>query len=207
MSSAYAARRKVAEIELTNAFQTANQYLESARQYTQNVYLPLAAAVHNLHTAFLRFKAITEESKMPAATQKFSDEVGEFLDVTNNQFKAGASAVFTFKLDDTLTGFTTFIDKSRSATESVTVNEIEIAFSLGFSGWRIQRSLTRQFTSSVSPYDEFAFRILGMSIGVRQNPVLVAAPLTSNDFAKRFTLDVNGIKVAIKEVTLGAYNA
>jgi 2-methylisocitrate lyase-like PEP mutase family enzyme len=59
LSSAYVAKRKIAEIELTNTFQMAEKYLESARRYTQNVYLPLAVAVHNLHAAFLDFKAVT----------------------------------------------------------------------------------------------------------------------------------------------------
>jgi hypothetical protein len=207
LASAYAARRKVAEIELTNSFQLANQYLESARRYTETVYLPLAVAVHDLHSAFLAFKAVIREPEVPAATTNFTDKISTFLAATNKQFAAGASAVLTFKLDDTLTGFTAFIDKSRSVAEPVTVNEVAMIFSLGFYGLQIHRSLTRQFSSSILPYDEFTFRILGMGMGLRQNPMLVAAPLGSDEFAKRFTFDINQIKAAIKEVTLGAYNA
>jgi hypothetical protein len=207
LSSAYVARRKVAEIQLTNALQLASQYLESARQYTQNVYLPIARAVHNLHKAFLDFKAVTEESEASAAKRDFLNAINTFLAVTDAQFESGASAVLTFKLDDMLTGFTAFVEKSRSATESVTINEVELALSMGFLGWHIQKKLIRDFSSSISPYDSFALRTVGISLGLQQNPVLVAAPLDSNNFAKRFILDVNQIKSAIKEVTLGAYDA
>jgi hypothetical protein len=207
LSSAYVARRKVAEIQLSNALQLASQYLESARQYTQNVYLPIAVAVHNLHTSFLRFKAVTDESKLPAAEQGFSKAIDAFLAVTDAQFKTGASAVLTFKLDDTLTGFTAFVEKSQSATGPVKINEVELALAIGMSGLRIEKKLIHEFSSSISPYAGFDFRTFGISVEFQQNLVLVAAPLTSDDFAKRFILDVNQIKSAIKEVTLGTYNA
>jgi hypothetical protein len=134
LSSAYAAKRRVAEIELGNSFQMAERYLESARRYTQNVYLPLAVAVHNLHSAFLDFNAVTEESKLPAAEQQFSDDIATFAAFANHQFKTGASAVFTFKLDDTLTGFISFLEKSRSATERVIISEVELMYSFGYFG-------------------------------------------------------------------------
>ena len=75
LGSAYEAKRRVAEIELTNAFQMTEKCLESARQYTQNVYLPLAVAVYNLHAAFLDFKAVVGESKVLAAEQQFSGAI------------------------------------------------------------------------------------------------------------------------------------
>jgi hypothetical protein len=46
-----------------------------------------------------------------------------------------------------------------------------------------------------------------MKLRVKKTPVLAAAPLSSDDFAERFTIDVSSIKAAIKEVTLGAYSA
>src|SRR5689334_5050267 len=57
LSAAYVARRRVAELQLANSFELAKQYLESARNYTQTVYLPLSIDVYNLHDAFLAYKA------------------------------------------------------------------------------------------------------------------------------------------------------
>ena len=205
--SAYAARRKIQEIKLTNTFQQAKDYLESARQYKEDIYLPLAIAAHNLHTAFLSFKAVAEDAKMPAAELAFSRQISTFLTFTDSQFRAGASAAFTFKLDDTLTGFISFLDKSRSATAPVTLNEVGIVFSLAGFNWNTQRNLARRLPISLNYFGGLALGILGAGIGVRQNPVLVCAPLSSKDFAKRFTLDINVIKSCIKEVTLGSYSA
>jgi len=214
LSSAYAAKRKIAEIELTNSFQMAEKYLESARQYTQNVYLPLAVAVHNLHAAFLNFKAVVEESEMPAARQRLSDDIAVFVAFADGQFKAGASATFTLKLDDTLTSFISFLEKSRSASDLVIAADVEMAYSVGYFGWKIQNSKTRRLTSSrralLQPVNlNFALPLFpfGMTMKMKRIPTLAAAPLSSDDFAERFTMDVNQIKAAIKEVTLGAYRA
>jgi hypothetical protein len=65
-ASAYAARRKVTELELSNSFDQAKQYLESARNYTRTVYLPLSAAVYKLHNEFLTFKAADPEQAKAA---------------------------------------------------------------------------------------------------------------------------------------------
>ena len=56
LASAYVARRKVAELQLSNSFELAKQYLESARNYTQSVYLPLAIDIYKLNDAFLTYQ-------------------------------------------------------------------------------------------------------------------------------------------------------
>jgi hypothetical protein len=171
-------------------------------------------AVHNLHSAFLNFKAAVEESQIPAARQQLSDDIAVFVHFANGQFKAGASATFTLKLDDTLTAFISFLEKSRSATELVITAEITMTYSVGYFGWKTEDSLTRRFTSSrrsaLRPVDvslSLPIFPLGMAMRMKRNPTLAAAPLSSDDFAERFTLNVNQIKAAIKEVTLGAYRA
>ena len=213
-SSAYVAKRRVAEIEFTNALQMAEKYLESARQYTQGVYLPLAVATHNLHSAFLRFKGVTEESEMPAAKQQFVDDITAFVDFASKQFETGASAVFTFKLDDTLTAFIPFLEKSRSATEVVIIAAREMRYSFGLLDGRFIHSHTIESTSNRRPLLgdlNIDVSILpppfNAQVRVKRTPVLAAAPLHSDDFADRFTIDVSQIKAAIKEVTLGSFSA
>jgi hypothetical protein len=215
-SGVYVAKRKVAEIELTNAFQVAEKYLESARQYTQSVYLPLAVAVHGLHTAFLKFKAVAEEPEMPAAKQEFSDKIAAFIGFANDQFKSGASGVFTFKLDDTLSALIPFLERSTSAADLAIIVEIEMAYSFNYFGLRLEDRQARRLTSNRRSLLQTSganialplpFFLRGASVRLKRTPVLAAAPLHSDEFAERFTVDVTQIKAAIKEVTLGSYSA
>ncbi len=72
LSSAYIARRRVTELQLSNSFELAKQYLESARNYTQSVYLPLSIQVYNLQDAFLAYKAVGKPSNRSGPNEPYS---------------------------------------------------------------------------------------------------------------------------------------
>jgi hypothetical protein len=207
IASAYVARRKVAEIELQNSFQLTQQYLESARNYTQAVYLPLAVAVYKLHDGFLSFRTEQphrQEEEPRLAT--FTGECEHFISAARDLFGRGASAVLTLKLDETLTLFVSFLRESLTASRKKVVNQVTLEASIGSALGRSVLARTVELSSVVVPYNSLHFSFLpGLSIGFHQAPKLVATPIASKEFERQFVLYVNTIKAAIKEVTLGAH--
>lgn len=91
-ASAYVARRKVAELQLSNSFDLAKRYLESARNYTQTVYLPLAASAYELYNEFLTFTAADPKDPHASAIaeNRFIDECQSFISDSNMLFRSGA---------------------------------------------------------------------------------------------------------------------
>jgi hypothetical protein len=91
-ASAYAARRKVAELQLSNSFDLAKRYLESARNYTQTVYLPLAASAYELYNEFLTFTAADPKDPHASAIaeNRVIDECQSFISDSNMLFRSGA---------------------------------------------------------------------------------------------------------------------
>lgn len=205
-ASAYAAKRKIVEIEAAHAHQLAAEYLQSARQYSQDVYLPLARAVNRLDTAFNRFRAETDNVSGALATWRGHCET--FLQFCDELFERGASAALTIRLDSSLSSFRSFLRESLAANEARTVNQVSVDMGLGLlglrSGFHRERTMAvvvpktlLQATSSLN--------LLGLRLEVRQNPTLVAAPLESSEFEKRFVADMGVMKILIKEVTLGGF--
>ena len=135
LSAAYVARRKVAELELTNSFDLSKQYLESARNYTQAVYLPLSVDVYKLHDSFLTYKAygnpversaLNEPSSIdrsavngPSIREVFEDDCRLFIGETRTRFYQGAGAVLTIRLDKDITSSISFLQESLDIEEVV----------------------------------------------------------------------------------------
>jgi hypothetical protein len=208
-ASAYAARRRAQELELSNSFELAKQYLESARNYTQAIYLPLAIAVYKLHSKYLTFKAANSEVAMeeaeteevPSPETEFIKECTAFILTTDNLFQSGAAAVLTLRLDESLTLFVSFLRESLTASRIVksaflkqTLTNLSlniISFSVPLVG------------AIASPIAASLIEVGG--IQSRSNRTIIAAPVSSGDFEKQFVLYVDTIKASIKEVTLGGY--
>jgi hypothetical protein len=121
LSSAYVARRKVAELQLSNSFELAKQYLESARNYTQRVYLPLAVEVYNLRDAFLAYKAVGQPSERSrvgernSPRERFENDCLLLIGAVSTLFRNGAGAVLTSRLDEDVTDFISFLRESVTA--------------------------------------------------------------------------------------------
>src|SRR5690348_8906504 len=125
LSAAYVARRKVAELYLTNSFELSKQYLESARNYTQGVYLPLSIEVYNLHDSFLTYKAVEKPTKRSelnepwAPRDQFENDCELFIATARTLFRNGAGAVLTGRLDEDVTAFISFLRESLIVEEVV----------------------------------------------------------------------------------------
>lgn len=201
-ASAYAAKRKVVEIEVAHAHQLAAEYLQTARQYSQDVYLPLARAVNRLDIAFNQYRAGTENVSAALATWRQHCET--FLQFCDELFDRGATAALTIGLDNSLSSFLSFMRESLTANEARTVNQVSVATEFGWLGLRFHRERTM---GAVLPnrLREASVNLLGVRLEVRQDPTLVAAPLESSNFEERFVADIGMIKILIKEVTLGGF--
>jgi hypothetical protein len=196
-ASAYAARRKVAELELSHSFELAKQYLESARNYTQAVYLPLAVAVYKLHKEFLTFKTV-EDDKENSVTNPFVTACETFISTVDDLFLRGGAAVLTLRLDETLTLFSSFLRESLTAERVIRANLLETAVRAAVSAASIALAVA---SPTASVLVDFALQ----SRRSRSKFSVAAAPITSGEFEEQFAFYISTIKSSIKEVTLGKY--
>lgn len=197
-ASAYAARRKVAELRLSNSFELAKQYLESARNYTETVYFPLSIRIYKLHSEFLTFKA-ADEKQAESSKSLFANNCEVFIAAIDDLFARGATAVLTLRLDETVTRFISFLRESRISKQVETHKAfVETFLKVAISTASLAVPLVGAMSDiSIGPLLE-----LGKSTF---KPTVVAAPMESEEFEKQFVLYINAIKSGIKEVTLGGY--
>jgi hypothetical protein len=206
LSAAYVARRKVAEIQLTNSFELAKQYLESARNYTQNVYLPISIEVYELHDAFLRYKAFGKPSEQSGPGKPFSprgrfeNDCRLFIGATRERFYQGAGAVLTVRLDDDLTAFKSFLEESLAADEVV---EARSAFKTIGRFALTAASIIMPVIGTASSISSAA--LLAFGTGSTTERQVSAAPVMSDKFEEQFGIYITSIKAGIKQVTLGGY--
>lgn len=210
LASAYAARRKVAELELSNSFEQAKHYLESARKYTQEVYVPLAVAIYKLHDRFLAFKAAAQGGEPESADDSFRTECDAFISTADNMFRNGAAATLTLRLDEAITRFMSFLQES--LTTAGTIRARSVALEAALLGFRIASAAVPVVGfGPIGPSllaDDLNTYLSLPGLGLfrsRFRSLIVAAPIRSEDFEKQFIFYVNTIKAGIKEVTLGAY--
>jgi hypothetical protein len=200
-ASAYVARRKVAELQLSNTFELAKQYLESARSYTQAVYLPLAIAVYGLHSEYLKFKAAAEGQEK-LAERAFRTECENFISTIDALFRQGATAVLTLRLDETVTRFVSLLRESLSAHQVIKDTSTFKSAMRAFG-----RTMTAFFSGVTLTVSIPGVAVVsGLELPLRGlGTVIAAAPITSPEFDESFLLYINSIKAGIKEVTLGGY--
>ena len=221
LSAAYVARRKVAELELTNSFDLSKQYLESARNYTQAVYLPLSVDVYKLHDSFLTYKAygnpversaLNEPSSIdrsavngPSIREVFEDDCRLFIGETRTRFCQGAGAVLTIRLDKDMTSFISFLQESLDIEEVVAKK----SFNFGIAA-KIGSRVALTAASIIVP-------AIGVAAGVSTGTLLsfgsekpaeqkvIAAPIMSDVFEEQFDVFIASIKLGLKQVTLGGF--
>ncbi len=200
LASAYAAKRKAAELKLSNSFDLAKQYLESARNYTETVYMPLSISTYKLYSEFLAFKAADTESAH-LAENRFREGCQAFIDTIDDLFLRGAAAVLTLRTDEAVTRFTSFLRESLASTSGkvikvnrrppirqMLIGAIRAGFEVGVAG-------------AASPLVSLALPDITGEV----SSVIAAAPVTSEDFERQFVNYIEVVKAGIKEVTLGGY--
>jgi hypothetical protein len=206
LSSAYVARRKVAELQLTNSFELAKQYLESARNYTQSVYLPLAIEVYSLQDAFLAYEVTGQTSersapgKPPSPRDRFENDCQLFIGAVNTLFRQGAGAVLTVELDDDVTSFLSFLRESMNAERTVKTRSSLETFARGVI---TSVALVTPIIGVAAALPTKQLLEFGTGSGARYE--IAAAPITSHEFEKQFTFYISAISSGIKQVTLGGY--
>jgi hypothetical protein len=211
LSAAYVARRKVAELELTNSFDLSKQYLESARNYTQTVYLPLSVDVYQLHDSFLTYKAYgkpverSAPSGPPSIRERFEDDCRLFIGETRTRFYQGAGAVLTIRLDKDITSFISFLQESLDIEEVVQKKSLDFGIAV-----RIVSRVALTAASIIVP-------AIGVAAGVSTGTLIsfgsekpaeqkvIAAPIMSDVFEEQFDVFIAAIKLGIKQVTLGGF--
>jgi len=211
LSAAYVARRKVAELELTNSFDLSKQYLESARSYTQSVNLPLSVDVYKLHDSFLTYKASGKPVERSALNgplsvrESFESDCRLFIMETRTRFYQGAGAVLTIRLDKDITSFISFLQESLDIEEVVQNKSFDLSV--------VARMAARAALTAGSIIVPFVGVAAGVSTGTllsfgSENPAeqkVIAAPIMSDVFEEQFDVFIASIKFGIKQVTLGGF--
>jgi hypothetical protein len=203
LASGYAAKRKVAELRLSNSFELAKQYLESARNYTETVYMPLAISVHELYSGFLAFKAADADHATSAEGQ-FRTACEKFADAVDHLFVRGAGAVLTLRLDEEVTRFVSFLRESLASTSGKVIKTRIIPSTDTM--LRLALKMLKSAPLMVVPFAGMPIMFSTLSdILPEYRSIITAAPISSQNFERQFSEYITTVKSGIKEVTLGAH--
>lgn len=201
----YAANRKIKEIELAYSYKLQDGYLENARKLTGEVYIPINILLTDLSKAYDTFRARVDfdSETVPEGSHNFLvGSCRNYLAGIDELFKRGADAYLTTTLDTCLRDFNSFVRESIGATTPVVKSIFEGSTSLlpFFSG-RHRLPLTSSSRAALL-VPKFSIKFAGLEFGYAKE--LLAAPLKSREFEKRFQTEVLALKSLIKEVTLGS---
>lgn len=106
VAKGYSSRQKIQELKYQYETKLRDGYLERARDFTADVYVPLSIALAKLGFAFQNFRSKKKGENDIHGT--FKDEINEFLSVTQELASRGANAFLTTDLDESLQGFCSF---------------------------------------------------------------------------------------------------
>jgi len=202
IANSYVSRQKIKELHFEYENKLRDSYLQNAREYTKNLYIPLSVSLSKLRFSYQLFRSYTETNKQ-SLLDSFNSEIDAFLFFISELSQKGANAFFTTDLDEALQDFCSFLMSSKLATE--TKYQLELRFST--SGLINQSLSTKSIVSGKLPsifknsklgFDMFPFKVSYVLSEI------VAAPIESKDFFDRFSKSIHLLNVLIKEVTLGA---
>jgi hypothetical protein len=215
LASAYSARQKVREIELTYKQKLHESYLTNARQYIKSVYIPLSIALLKLLDRYLKFRdysKLNPNEMGDIGLEQFQQAYQEYKEVVSNLLERGADAYLTAQLEQRLQSFNRFLDASMTAQNPVISRVLDyrvyIPGTIRYSGSLTVKSdkgvMERVLTSMFGRRRFNLNPIPGISV-LYQMPELLAAPITSVEFQERMIQDIQDMKFLIKEVTLGSH--
>jgi len=207
IANMYAANRKIKEIELAYSFKMRDGYLENARKLTAEVYIPINVFLTQLTNAYDTFRARIdfEKNEVPDGSRNFFlGQCRKYLSDLDQLFGRGADAYLTTELDDRIRNFNSFLRESLESTAPMTKSVFESDLRIAGipSGLQSYELISASKLAFLAP--NFSLRLAGIRLGYMKQ--LLAAPLHSRAFEKRFQIEVPLLKSLIKEVTLGSHS-
>ncbi|MCW2685363.1 MAG: hypothetical protein JWR37_253 [Mycobacterium sp.] len=215
VATTYSSRVRIREVRLTYDQRLHENYLASARAYTNAIYVPLSIAVTRLSAAYITFRdgvAADRNEPNTESVEAFVREIQNFASALADLIDQGGDAFLTTDLEDEVVSLRAFLDRSVSASAPVAsvVLRADLGLAAAIPGiGSVSASLTREVAGpvarSVYRFPGLAFGVPGARAGYRVKKLL-AAPLTSSEFERRMVQDLAVIKSRVKEVTLGAHS-
>jgi hypothetical protein len=203
----YAANRKIKEIELSYLYKLQDGYLENARKFTGEVYVPINILLTKLSNAYDTFRAKVnfEEQIVPEGSYNFFvGQCRSYLSEIDQLFHRGADAYLTTILDNRLRDFNSFIRESVGADAPIVKSTFEAGATVLPLRLTTQRFEFKSRSRIALLAPQFSIRFSGFALGYAKE--MLAAPLKSREFEERFQTDVLTLKSLIKEVTLGSHS-
>lgn len=196
----HSAKTKFKLQELEYEIRLKDQYLGNARDYLCEIYIPLSIAISSLNAAYQRYR-------VNQAGKHLEDElVAEILEFLKNYqvlCKRGGNAFLTADLDESLSSFVIFLSSSAHA-EVVDVQDVLEVNMPAIAPFAFDSPLRTEFRSSKqSRLGNFRLSTLGIDLVIREQEVM-SAPVSSQEFERRFLRDTFRVNRLVKEVTLGS---
>lgn len=205
--NAYAANRKIREIELQYLFKRRDTYIDNARSVMGEVYIPISVALTKLSNIYGRYQSMVGAPQQTAVTQ-FRDEFESaclaYLGAMEELLARGADAYLTTSIDESLNAFNTFLRGSLDNQHLVKRRVLETTVSLMGLRMGHRHEDTQSATSRLSRTNLPSISLSTFGIGFRYTEKILSAPIETAEFEARFRRDVVRLKFLVKEVTLGS---
>lgn len=205
--NAYAANRKIREIELQYLFKRRDSYIDNARSVMADVYIPISIALtklSNAHERFVSMNGAPQQSNVQALRDEFETASLAFLHDMDSLFARGADAYLTTAIDERLNDFNNFLRGSLDCKALVKKRVYQASISLF--GLKASSDLeeTAEVTTRVGRVRMPPLSISTFGAKLRYVERVLSAPIDSEEFEARFKNDVVQIKFLVKDVTLGS---
>lgn len=169
-------RHKLRELELAASQKLRENYFQNAREYTNDIYVPLALAVSRLYDTYNAY-----QRNLPAVSRNmvFVAAVETFLAGVRRLRDCGAEAFLTNELEGRLRYFPEFLDASLTATD-VRRNAV-ISYQVGFGGLAYREPNEVTITAKPATWlrsPKVSISMLGMGV-TYEAEVVLAAPIDS----------------------------
>ncbi len=203
----YAANKGIKEVKLQYEYKLRDGYLDNARKFIGDVYVPLSIALTRLFKNYERYAATLEEKdagELASTKNEFETDCRNYVQTVDELLDRGADAYLTTALDQRLNEFTNFIRNSIVEKEIRKRRVVETRFNmfgLTTSPKIVAESAANSWASRVRMPD-ISVGFLGM--GFVYSEKTLAAPTETREFELRIRTEIPQIKFLIKEVTLGS---
>jgi hypothetical protein len=188
LSSTFAARQKIKELEVTYRQRLEENYRTNASSHIDTLYIPLNIILNKLDK---QLKVLLDriDYEKEAAIDEFRKACGEYIDEIWDLISQGKDVYLTGELEKRLRSFTEFIRISLLIEEPIYAYD---KLSPDHKALVPLLPLMTIFASSKTKKDiEYELKYAE------------AAPISTVAFLKRFVIDMSYLKSLIREVTLG----
>lgn len=210
IASAFSARQKIRELDVTYKQRLREGYLANARAYTHALYVPLGILITRLSNAYLALRPhIPPDYTKPADPQLevFLVQCHEYLSAMDGYFARGADAFLTSELDERVRTLNAFIRESMETDRPIVRCTMSTENRFGGMTFKTRQQLRRRSKwkmFSLVPKVDFRFSPLG-GFAMNFEMTVLGAPIWTEEFEAQLTSDIYLLKNLIKEVTLGAH--